>query len=220
MLGKTEYDPKKDLLILMGDYMDRGPQSRETLSLVIELAKDGAVALRGNHDQMFLDWLSGNHSSNDLHFFMNGGFATISSYLGYGWFKENGYDEELVQKAKEYIRSHYQEHIEFLSELDYFYETKEYIFVHAGINPLIEDWRYTDIYDYIWIRDGFLHTDHHYAFTVIHGHTPARLLHKRNDIFFGNKKIGIDGSCAYGGQLNCLEITEAGFRQYTIRNQI
>ncbi|OHR63636.1 hypothetical protein HMPREF3291_16375 [Bacillus sp. HMSC76G11] len=218
LIELIKYNPESDQLILLGDYLDRGPNSRETLSKVMSLADEGAIALRGNHDQMFLDWIRIDNDRNDLHFFRNGGYATISSYAGPGWFKERGYEDQLVKKAKQHIQNHNQAHLEFLDKLPYYYEIDDYLFVHAGINPSLRDWKSTENTDFMWIRDHFLKNDHHHANTIVHGHTPASLLHPSNDIYFGNKKIAVDGSCAYGGQLNCLEIMGNSVKQYDVKS--
>ncbi|PLR99507.1 metallophosphoesterase family protein [Bacillus sp. T33-2] len=215
LLELVDYKLSSDQLILVGDYVDRGMKSKDVLYKVIELVNNGAIALRGNHDEMFLDWLTSDDYISAVNFFRNGGFSTVTSYVGYNWFDE-GYDEVLMGKAKQFILKNYSEHVSFLSNLPYYHETEHYIFVHAGINPYLRDWKYTENNDFIWIRDQFLHNDHNHKQTIIHGHTPATYLHKKHDIYFGNKKIGIDGACAYGGQLNCLEIKDGEFKQFQV----
>ncbi|WP_307433480.1 metallophosphoesterase family protein [Bacillus sp. V2I10] len=219
LLELIKYNPASDQLILLGDYLDRGPMSKETLCKVISLVDEGAIALRGNHDQMFYDWIQMDNERNDLHFFINGGYATITSYVGHGWFKEIGYDNKLVKKAKRHIQDHYQTHLEFIEKLPYFYENEDYIFVHAGINPNLKNWKMTDEKDFMWIRDQFLFNDHTHNHTIVHGHTPNTLIHKSNDIYIGNNKIGIDGSCAYGGQLNCLEIRNDSIKKHHVMSK-
>lgn len=218
LLEKVNYDINKDQLILLGDYVDRGFKSKDLLNEVNGLLNEGVIALKGNHDQMFLDWLTLDDYVAALNFFRNGGFSTVTSYVGNDWF-ENGYDEELALKAKKFIHKHYYHHVEFLQNLKYYHETPEYIFVHAGINVNFKDWKNTDHEDFIWIRDQFLKYDHEHPQTVIHGHTPCINLHETADIYFRNKKIGIDGACAYGHQLNCLEIKDGQYKQYEIERK-
>lgn len=94
--------------------------------------------------------------------------------------------------------------------MSYYHETDTHIFVHAGIDPFKQSWKETSNQDFIWIREMFykqpnMNTDKR----VIFGHTPALHLHNSSEIWFSENgdKIGIDGACAYGKQLNCLEIS-------------
>jgi serine/threonine protein phosphatase 1 len=213
LLSLVKYDPSKDQLILVGDYVDRGLKSKDVINKIIKLVENGAIALKGNHDDMFLRWLK---FGDGLNFFHNGGFSTVTSYVGYDFF-EAGYDEVKVQEARSFILNHYPHHIKFLEDLLFYHEQDGHVFVHAGINPHLKDWKYSTTEDYIWIRDQFLNNNHEHSETFVHGHTPTIHLHQSPDIFFGNKKIGIDGACAYGGQLNCLEIMNGEYKQYQVK---
>lgn len=106
-----------------------------------------------------------------------------------------------------------------MKELPLFYEINDIIFVHAGINPEHNDWKMTNEHEMVWIRDPFLQADHPFDQTFIHGHTPAINLHDKADVFYGNKKIGIDGACVYGHQLNCLEIKNDQYREYFVKSK-
>lgn len=208
LLQLNHYNPKEDQLILLGDYIDRGPEPKRTVAYIMKLAEEGAIALRGNHDQMFLECIFSNNPDKERRYLINGGMDTIESYVGEDFFSCNTAGEHL-QAAKEKIKEDDSEHLEFLSNLPYYYETENHLFIHAGIDPALDDWKETPDFDKIWIRQEFLGFDHPHDFTVVHGHTPTQYLHGKNDnsIFFGNKKIDIDGACAYGGRLNCLIIT-------------
>lgn len=216
LLDICAYDPLKDQLVLVGDYMDRGPKSRQVLEKIICLSEEGAIVLRGNHCQMFLNWLHLQEEEHCERYFRNGGLETVQSYVGEEWFREGSVSDR-IQAAKLFIKDHYRHHIEFLESTKYWHEIGKYIFIHAGIDPKLADWRETDPHDMIWIRENFLAHPHPYDRTFIHGHTPSQYLHDIHDIYFGENKIGIDGACAYGGQLNCLEIQDGSFRQFDIR---
>lgn len=214
LLGIVKYNSAKDDLMLLGDYVDRGKDSKKVVGFVRELTDTyGAVALRGNHDQMLLDWLK-HPVTHFPHYYQNGGIHTIKNYIPdaertiFAW--------DTYAKWADEIKTNHWEDVEFLSNLPYYHETEDFVFVHAGINPNLEDWKNTRKQDFIWIREPFLNHKHDLDKTVIHGHTPTVNLHKKPDIYFGDKKIGIDGACAYGYQLNCLEITEEGFKQYHV----
>jgi len=220
LLELNNYNPKEDQLILLGDYIDRGPESKRTITYIMELVKEGAVALRGNHDQMFLDFIFSNLPDKERHYLRNGGMTTLESYVGEDFFPENTAREHLYS-AKQRIKKNNLEHAEFLSNLPYYYETENHLFVHAGIDPSLDDWKDTPDYDKIWIRHEFLDFDHCHNFTVVHGHSPTQYIRGKEDnsVFFGNKKIGIDGACAYGGRLNCLMIIGDSYKTTCISNE-
>ncbi|UOK56709.1 metallophosphoesterase [Bacillus sp. OVS6] len=83
-----KYNPANDQLILLGDYIDRGPRSKETLSEVMSLVDEGAIALRGNHDQMFYDWIQIDNERNDLHFLETAVMQRLQVMLATGGLKK------------------------------------------------------------------------------------------------------------------------------------
>ncbi|GER67672.1 serine/threonine protein phosphatase [Weizmannia acidilactici] len=212
LLELSNYDPSKDRLILLGDYVDRGPKSKEVLYKIKSLVeKEHAVALKGNHDQMFCDWLNDSELYHDI-YMQNGGKETIRSFLS----GEEMEPEAAPERLAANILANHAEMIGFLQGLPYYHEEEEYIFVHAGINPLLDDWKETGARDFLWIREGFLDQKLSIPQTVIHGHTPAVLLHGSSDVYFGDHKICVDGACAYGYQLNMLEINNEAFHVYHV----
>ncbi|KHL94735.1 metallophosphoesterase [Paenibacillus sp. IHB B 3415] len=223
LLRRANYIPSEDQLILLGDYVDRGPDSRAVVEQVKRLAEEhGVIVLRGNHDQMACDALAGEDDKRDTHWITNGGFHTLLSYCG-------GRDSVLLRpdsgwkdyaEMKEYMRREYQEHLDFLGTLPFYYETDTHLFVHAGIDPSLADWTSQREYDFIWIREPFYnHPVTSTAKTVVFGHTSTVDLQDGAGIWFSphGDKIGIDGGCVYGEQLNCLEINEDGYRTYSVR---
>lgn len=166
LLNRSEYDPARDQLVLLGDYMDRGPKSKQALELVMDLAEDGAVALRGNHDQMFLDFMNSDEPRKAQHYMVNGGQSTLETYVGPEHFAE-GVTLDNLKTAKTYIKENFPEHINFMSRLYYYYETENHLFIHAGFDPALDDWKDTSKYDMIWIRTPFLEAAHQYDFTVV-----------------------------------------------------
>lgn len=195
MLQKVQYNPEEDQLVLVGDYVDRGPNSRGVLNKVMELKAEGAIVLRGNHDDMLVA-AAENEENAWKRWWKNGAIPTLKSY-------DETIEEQVVPDTDEFKR-----HVEFIKNLDYYHETEDYIFVHGGVDPetpLTE----TDPYVLVWIRDKF-HNGYAGEKTVVFGHTPTPNLHddeEKSDVFFGeNNIIGIDGGAVYGGQLNCLEL--------------
>lgn len=194
LLDKVSYQPEKDQLVLLGDYIDRGPDSKKVLNKVSQLKEKGAIVLRGNHDQMMIDVTEKKDKAWDR-WERNGGLATLANY-------HQG--EELAEIPS---GGKFHEHLEFLKTLDYYHESEDYIFVHAGLEPGKSPAE-TDPDTLIWIREDF-HKNYRGKKTVVFGHTPTKYLNKdqSNDVYFGkNNIIGIDGAAVYGGQLNCLEL--------------
>lgn len=208
LLTKIDFQSDKDQLYLVGDYMDRGPKSKEVIYKVKDLVENhGAVAMRGNHDQFFLEWID-DPVGGMRRVMINGGLETIASFLGD--IDKGSLDPEVWTKWAEEIAGEYGEIVSFLRDLRYYAEDKGYIFVHAGIDPELDDWKDTSKHDLIWIREPFLEADLDMDEVIIHGHTPVVNLHGKHDIYYHGNKIGIDGGCAYGGQLNALEIGPDG----------
>ncbi|MNK69764.1 diadenosine tetraphosphatase [compost metagenome] len=206
---------------MLGDYVDRGLKSKQVVEQIKSLHKEwGVVVLKGNHDDMMVKAFTEEDEGYDTNWLSNGAYQTIESYCGIDFFEET-FDWDTYIEAKKFIKQHYQHHIDFLQSLPLYHETDEYIFVHAGINPFYEDWKKQSDDDFIWIRDIFhanptVNTDK----TVIFGHTPTVHLQETEDIWFSphGDKIGIDGACAYGMQLNCLEINDKdGYREHFVR---
>ncbi|WJY27910.1 MULTISPECIES: metallophosphoesterase family protein [Sporosarcina] len=209
LLEKAEYIAGKDRLILLGDYIDRGPDSKGVVDRVIQLVKNGAVALQGNHEHMMIRSLTEGHERTWRNWTgRNGGDATLKSY---------GFEPEsfLFRDEEEFIQPVLSDavlarHLAFLQRLPVYMEEEDTVFVHAGVKPdvpLAE----TDPYDLVWIRDEF-HSKYAGPKTIVFGHTPVSGLHGDPDshhIFFGaNSIIGIDGGAVFGGQLNCLVLPE------------
>ncbi|WP_239004676.1 metallophosphoesterase family protein [Paenibacillus tepidiphilus] len=224
LLAKADYSPSRDRLVLMGDYVDRGPDSRAVVEQVMALHEQhGAVVLKGNHDQMACDALNSEDDDKlDTHWLTNGGYQTLMSYCGQQFFvQEAGWTE--YKRAKAYLKEEFGDHFDFLNRLPVYYESEQHLFVHAGIDPAVTDWRTQRPYDFIWIREAFhkhpvVTTDK----TVVFGHTPTLGLHQREEIWYSplGDKIGIDGACAYGHRLNGLGIHEEpagnGYEEYFV----
>lgn len=194
LLKKVKYDADKDQLILLGDYVDRGPDSKGVLDKVLELKREGAIVLRGNHDDMMLAAVDDKPGAWDR-WERGGALATLKSY-------DPSIDRLMLPETE-----HFKEHVFFLRGLYYYYELDNYIFVHAGIDP-DKPLNETDSYTFVWIRELF-YEKYRGDKTVIFGHTPTANIRNKKDfsVYFGeNNIIGIDGAATYGGQLNCLEL--------------
>jgi serine/threonine protein phosphatase 1 len=187
MLLMVKYNPKEDKLILLGDYVDRGTKPIKTIQRVMELVNGGAVALIGNHEDMFLHAVEQGHERQDieLHIY-NGGRITQDEFFA------------LPDEQRKEI-------LNFICSLPALHEIGNYIFVHAGLRPGLSLAQQNPV-DCIWIRDEFICGASPEGKTVIFGHTPTKYMNGFWTIWRGDGKIGIDCGAAYGGRLACLEL--------------
>jgi len=209
LLVAVDYRSSEDKLILLGDYVDRGPRSRETVEQVMNMVKNnGVIALRGNHDQRLVDLIRTDHPEVQSKFLEHGGLQTLHSYCD---FIKTSVDEHLFEQARIHIKRYFADHIDFLESLPLYHEDQDHIYVHAGLNPKYTNWREQPDYDFMYIKEDFHRSKTITDKKVIFGHTRTIELHDTADIWFDQDKIGIDGGCAYGMQLNCLIYKEGKY---------
>lgn len=205
LLGLVKYNATTDQLILLGDYVNRGKDSLKVVQFVYELVHQGAIALKGNHDEWFIKYLMS--STNDFKRFVSekvGGYPTLQSFV-----QQNHLVESKNDVYRTFIRSQYKHLIQFLNDLPLIFETPLYVFVHAGVHPKKELNENTSR-DLIMSRWGFINQPCPLQKTVIFGHTTCVKIHNKPDLWIKGNKIGIDGGCCFGYQLNCLEILHSG----------
>lgn len=189
LLTKIDADPARDELVFLGDYIDRGPSSCEVVDYLIHLKQQmpGTVFLKGNHEEMFAQYLSG----IERHLFvMNGGQATLDSYMK----NKARADGGLIPS----------DHLRFFSSLRLYYQTDDYIFVHAGLRERVP-LEFQSPEDLLWIRDAFVSSDYDFGKRVIFGHTPF------NSPLVQPNKIGVDTGAVYGNRLTCVKLPETVF---------
>jgi serine/threonine protein phosphatase 1 len=183
----------EDRLIFLGDYIDRGLESQEVVEFLLRL-KAGAryqiTFLKGNHEDMFLDFLGQPGHYGDA-FLYNGGGATLRSYR----IPQNVSGAAALAVLPP-------EHVEFFQTLEMFAVVGNVLCVHAGIKPLVPLQEQT-AEELLWIRQEFLANSHLLPYTVVFGHTPHRAV--RFELPY---KVGIDTGLVYGGKLSCLEVSE------------
>ncbi len=199
LLDDVRYDPGEDELILLGDYVDRGPDPRGVVERVIGLRNGGARVLMGNHEQMMVGAFAGDQTSI-VRWFHNGARETLRSY------DHPAADFDHLPQSLEPVPE-MAEHLEFMAGLDYYHETDDTVFVHGGVDP-DTPLEQTDPHLLLWIRERFFR-GYSGPKTVVFGHTATELIHGSPDVYFGeNNVIGIDGGAVYGGLLHCLELPE------------
>lgn len=202
LLTKVHYSPDHDQLMLLGDYVDKGPHSQKVVERVMQLVQNHkAIALRGNHDQRLVDLVRGNDPQVRAKFAQHGGIPALQSYCG---ITDITLTDEIIDRSKKHIEDKYADHLDFLDQLPLYHEDEHHIYVHAGLNPLIADWREQSDHDFMYIKGDFYNNPTNVAKKVIFGHTKTADIHSSADVWFSEDKIGIDGGCSYGMQLNAL----------------
>ncbi len=183
--------------IFIGDYIDRGPDSKGVVDFLLKAKKErNCVFLRGNHEQMLLDSLK---SKRDYNWLLNGGDTTLDSY--------NADGAEQIPEV----------HLEFYRNTNLYFESDDYFFVHAGVPPFqsikesIKSDEYHDFF--LWGRDHIDSFETPWEKTVVFGHTP------RPHPIQKKKMIGIDTGCVYEklgyGKLTAVILPEQKFIQQT-----
>lgn len=163
------HEPRaQNILVLLGDYVDRGPQSKSVIETLLGLNWPGwkFIFLRGNHDQAVLDFLA------EPDFYRSwGAYGASKTLLSYGVTPPaSDRESEIIGARDALAASMPQAHMDFLQMLRLLHVEDDYLFVHAGIRPGIPVERQV-AEDLLWIRDEFLNYPHHLPKKVVHGHT-------------------------------------------------
>lgn len=207
----SNFDERLHQLVLLGDLLDRGSHSKECLRLGEQLVKEKqAVYIKGNHEMLLLQFIN-NPNERYANYLLNGGKATIESLLYQG-----ACEEYSASEIASMIRSYYQELLNFLEELPLYYEWGPYIFVHAGVDLSLEEWRNTSERDFVWLREPFHQLPNHTGKTIVFGHTPTLNLYGDNQttkLWYGDHKIGMDGGGIYGGSIHAVIFDKNGIVQ-------
>lgn len=219
LFNKLPIDLKRDLVIFIGDYVDRGPDSKKVVEQCIKWHKKYPywIFLYGNHEDIFQNWIRGGtkyqEDSQWSCFFYNGGKETLKSY-------------GISEPNASYLNFP-KDHLNFLfNETKILYETDKYIFVHGGLIPnstineikmLLNNKEYegkaiasadTITNALLWAREGFVDSNWDWGKKVIFGH--SAIYHKRwgragQPIIMKNK-IGIDGAVCPPANKNLIAV--------------
>lgn len=190
---------RQNVLIFLGDYVDRGPASMQVVDYLSKLIRPGwqIVKLIGNHEYSLLEYLK-----NPEIYAVWRTYGGAETLLSYGVKPPMFSDAEEIGRAhREFAEKLPREHFLFLSGLSASYEVGDYFFVHAGVRPNVRlDEQVAE--DLLWIRDDFLISDQDFGKVVVHGHTPAEKPIVRSN------RIGIDTGAYATGQLTAVKLVE------------
>jgi serine/threonine protein phosphatase 1 len=184
----------RPVYVFLGDYIDRGPSSRETIDRLVEHRETNeSVFLRGNHELIAIKCLS-DRSLFDQ-WLRLGGLETLVSY---------GVSPEVLADGKQIseIQSTFhsalpQTHFRFFRDLQSSFVCGDFFFAHAGAKPNVELSQQKEN-DLLWIRGEFLSSNCDFGKIIVHGHTPTR------EIEVEPNRINIDTGAFATGRLTCL----------------
>lgn len=165
-------------IVFVGDYIDRGPDSRGVIDRIRKLQSEmpgEVIGLRGNHEALLIDAVK---TGDEGLWHRNGGVQTLVSYG--------------VAQASALPR----DHLDWIASLRVFLDDGRRFFVHAGVNPAAALDHQSER-DLVWIREPFLSSQRDYGRLIVHGHTP--LSEGRPDL--RRNRLNIDTAAVYGGPL-------------------
>lgn len=190
-------------LVFLGDYIDRGFQSREVIDILLGdlVSPFDTFFLKGNHEAAMLQFLS--EPGMGPRWVEHGGAETLVSY-GVQPPRSRTAADEWAIASQELKRALPREHLQFLMSLQINVRIGDYLFVHAGVRPGVELDQQSE-YDMLWIREEFLNDTRPLGAVVVHGHTPASQPHR------DSRRVGLDTGAYISGQL-----TAARFEHETV----
>ena len=196
--------PARPTLVFLGDYVDRGPDSRGVIDWLCArpLPDFERVHLRGNHEEWFEEFLT--DISVGPSWLYCGGAATLKSYgIQAGLGEDN--PARLRAMKVDLKAALPAAHRAFLRTLDLHHEVGGYLFVHAGVRPGVP-LALQSPDDLIWIRDDFLYATADHGHVVVHGHTIV------NEAQVCPNRIGIDTGAFATNVLTCLVLEADRYR--------
>lgn len=165
-----EYGARRKTLVFLGDYIDRGRDSKGVIDRLLKIDLPGwnVVFLRGNHEQSLLDFFG---DANVYRVWKN--FGAAETLISYGVKPPRFERESEFADARDQLAAVFPPaHLAFLQSLALYYSQGDYFFCHAGVRPGITLERQVP-QDLLWIRDEFLNSQKPFEKVIVHGHTPT-----------------------------------------------
>lgn len=194
---EADRPPLPRMLILLGDLMDRGPQSAQVIERAMEMARtDGNIRfIKGNHEEIFVAAARGDARAAGL-FRRFGGVETLASY---GLPPDDSAPMEDGALAQWMLAHIPRDPIDFLDGFPDTLTVGDYLFVHAGVRPRVALDAQIPA-DLRWIRGDFLDHRGHFGKMVVHGHSIT------SDVDIQSNRIGIDTGAFASGKLTAIAL--------------
>lgn len=215
LLDMLPRDPKTDTLVFLGDLIDRGADAPGCVEHVLKLCRENpenVVCLRGNHEQMLMDFLDG--SSNIWLTPVTGGERTFEQYTGQPVRIDS--EQDLVEMRRAFERSLPPEHLYFMQDTPLYYEDDYAIYVHAGLDDGKHPSESSEV-SLLWMRDMDFYK-HYTGKPCVFGHTPTPLLPLRgrlgrHGIYISHSAVGLDTGYNHQSPLSCLSLPDFNLYQ-------
>lgn len=158
-----------DEIFFLGDYIDRGPDSKGVIDLVRSLQKEfyNVTALRGNHEDFMVELYDAEMKSG------HSWWKLLRNKKEKAWYKMGG-RPTLASFGVSHVRDVPREYIEWMRNLPYYHEMEEFILVHAGLNFKIDN-PFEDTRSMLWLRDYEIRREKIGGRRIIHGHVPVHM---------------------------------------------
>lgn len=188
--------PAETTVIMLGDFIDRGPHSSEVIDYLVSGLPlfAGFRFLKGNHEEAMLKSLTNGGNPRQTGWLRFGGWETLESYGVPESVLDHFSGEALAEEICRYVPT---AHLDFLHAGEDSVRLGDYLFVHAGIRPgvALDEQRPADLR---WIRESFLDDDTYHGAVIVHGHTISETPE------FRANRIGIDTGAYDTGVLTAL----------------
>ena len=210
LLDMLPRDTQKDTLVFLGDLIDRGADAPGCVEHIMKLRRESperVICLRGNHEQMLLDFLEG-HATIWLTP-VTGGERTFEQYTGRTVRVNSEQDFEAMRRV--FAESFPVEHLQFMQSLPLYYEDDHAIYVHAGLDDGKHP-RESSPMSLLWMRDMDFYKNYR-GKPCVFGHTPTPLLPLRgrlgrHGIYISHSAVGLDTGYNHQSPLSCLSLPD------------
>ena len=210
LLDMLPRDAQKDALVFLGDLIDRGADAPGCVEHIMKLRRESperVICLRGNHEQMLLDFVDGQATIWLTP--VTGGERTFEQYTGRAVRVHS--EQDLEEMRRVFAESVPREHLEFMQSLPFYYEDDHAIYVHAGLDEGKHP-RESSPMSLLWMRDMDFYKNYR-GKPCVFGHTPTPLLPLRgrlgrHGIYISHSAVGLDTGYNHQSPLSCLSLPD------------
>jgi serine/threonine protein phosphatase 1 len=200
--GEERRDGGAPIVVFLGDYVDRGPNSAAVIELLLQGRPHGYErhCLKGNHEQSMLDFIEA--PLENRAWLLQGGAETLIAYGVQPPPPVGASDDDWIAVAAALKRRVPEAHIAFLNGLERYVAFGDYAFVHAGVDASrsLEEQTDDDLY---WARDRFIASRKKFSHLVVHGHTPV------DRPYADERRIAVDTGAYASGMLTAARFEGA-----------